>query len=516
MQAGTQLGAYRIVREIGRGGMGTVWLAEHTMLGRRAAIKVLHPIYSSDPVIVARFFNEARAATAISDPGIVQIFDFGNHVDGSAYIVMELLEGETLADRLKRFTALSVADALRIMRQVATSLGAAHRAGIVHRDLKPENIFIVADPEAAGGERPRIVDFGIAKLEASSAVKTQTSAVLGPPAYMSPEQCRGAGHVDQRSDVYAFGCVLFALLAGHPPFESEGMGEVIAMHLREPAPRLSSRAPHVPPEVDQLVDMCLAKDPARRPASGTELAAIMGRLAGSVPAVGRVATPWPVATAALPRTAPMSTTLSAANGVSRVVARPRRSRTLVFAAVGLAVGGAAVVALWPNAAPTAPAQEPVPAPPAVAQTAPPPRAVTETAPAAVAANPEPAKSTPEADTAARIKDVLSRFESWANAHPGASCPDVEALGGSGDDAWGHRIVLTCTDQPADQRIGAISLGPDGVRGTDDDIASWQLGRDVTALVKGKRKTPATPARVKRTNRAGRPAPTSSDDIPSDR
>src|SRR5450432_65484 len=337
MQAGMQLGAYRIVREIGRGGMGTVWLAEHTMLGRRAAIKVLHPVYSSDPVIVTRFFNEARAATAISDPGIVQIFDFGNHVDGNAYIVMELLEGETLADRLKRYTALSVADALRIMRQVATSLGAAHRAGIVHRDLKPENIFIVGDPEAAGGERPRIVDFGIAKMEASSAVKTQTSAVLGTPAYMSPEQGRGAGHVDQRSDVYSFGCVLFALLAGHPPFESEGIGELIAMHLREPAPRLSSRASHVPPEVDQLVEMCLAKDPAQRPASGTELAAIMGRLVGSFPTLGHGATPWPVATVALPRPAPapMSTTLSAANGVSRAVARPRRSRTLVFAAVGL-------------------------------------------------------------------------------------------------------------------------------------------------------------------------------------
>src|SRR5882724_9906350 len=167
MQAGTELGAYRVVREIGRGGMGTVWLAEHAMLGRRAAIKVLHPMYSSDPAIVTRFFNEARAATAISDPGIVQIFDFGHHVDGSAYIVMELLEGETLEDRLRRHTALPVAEALRIMRQLATSLGAAHRAGIVHRDLKPENIFMVPDPEAAGGERPKVVDFGIAKLEQS-------------------------------------------------------------------------------------------------------------------------------------------------------------------------------------------------------------------------------------------------------------------------------------------------------------------------------------------------------------
>src|SRR5207248_11057500 len=116
--------------------MGAVWLAEHSMLGRRAALKMLHPSFSSQPEIVTRFFNEARAATAISDPGIVQIFDFGHHVDGSAYIVMELLEGETLAQRLYRTGALAPADALRIMRQVATSLGAAHARAIVHRDPK--------------------------------------------------------------------------------------------------------------------------------------------------------------------------------------------------------------------------------------------------------------------------------------------------------------------------------------------------------------------------------------------
>jgi serine/threonine-protein kinase len=145
MIAGTQVGAYRVLQQIGEGGMGSVWLAEHAMLGRRAAIKVLHAAFSAQPEIVTRFFNEARAATAISDPGIVQIFDFGNHVDGSAYIVMELLEGETLDKRLARLGRLTVADALRVMRQVASSLGAAHSRGILHRDLKPENIFLVRD-----------------------------------------------------------------------------------------------------------------------------------------------------------------------------------------------------------------------------------------------------------------------------------------------------------------------------------------------------------------------------------
>src|ERR1041385_6396596 len=194
MVEGTQVGAYRVLHRIGAGGMGSVWLAEHTMLGRRAAIKVLHSTFSRDPAIVTRFFNEARAATAIDDPGIVQIFDFGEHVDGSAYIVMELLEGETLEQRLSRLGRLGVRDALRIMRQIASSLGAAHQRGIVHRDLKPENIFIVRDPEVPGGERAKILDFGIAKLTGDSIVKTQTSSVMGTPIYMSPEQCRGAGH----------------------------------------------------------------------------------------------------------------------------------------------------------------------------------------------------------------------------------------------------------------------------------------------------------------------------------
>src|SRR3954467_14426775 len=143
MLEGTQVGVYRVLQQIGEGGMGTVWLAEHAMLGRRAAIKLLHPSFTARPDIVARFFNEARAATAISDPGIVQVFDFGHHSDGTAYIVMELLEGETLDERLKRERVLTIPDALRLLRQVASSLGAAHAQQIVHRDLKPENIFIV-------------------------------------------------------------------------------------------------------------------------------------------------------------------------------------------------------------------------------------------------------------------------------------------------------------------------------------------------------------------------------------
>jgi len=193
--------------------MGSVWLAEHVALGRRAALKMLHPEFSNQPDIVSRFFNEARAATAIRDPGIVQVFDFGQHIDGRAYIVMELLEGEPLDRRLKREGALSIGDGLRLMRQVASTIGAAHTHGILHRDLKPENIYIVRDPEVLGGERAKVLDFGIAKLVGDqTGVKTHTSAVMGTPAFMSPEQCRGAGQVDQRSDIYSLGCVTLITL----------------------------------------------------------------------------------------------------------------------------------------------------------------------------------------------------------------------------------------------------------------------------------------------------------------
>jgi serine/threonine protein kinase len=281
---GVKVGVYRVVRQIGEGGMGAVWLAEHVMLGRPVAIKVLHRDASARPELVERFFNEAKAATAISDPGIIQIFDFGHHTDGNAYIVMELLEGEPLDQRLRRMGKLPLASALRILRQVASSLGAAHRRGIVHRDLKPDNIFLVRDPEVAGGERTKVLDFGIAKLSTGQGVKTQTSAVMGTPVFMSPEQCRGAGQVDQRSDVYSLGCVLYTLLTGQPPFDGEGPGDIIAMHLREAAPKPSSLVPGLPPEIDALVLRCLAKDRDQRYESGTELAsALEGLIAKLAP-----------------------------------------------------------------------------------------------------------------------------------------------------------------------------------------------------------------------------------------
>ena len=271
------------------------------------------------------------------------------------------------------------------MRQVASTLGAAHARGIVHRDLKPENIFMVRDPEVPGGERAKILDFGIAKLSDNAGVKTQTNAIMGTPQYMSPEQCRGSGKVDARSDVYALGCVMTALITGEPPFVAEGPGELIVMHLQQPAPPLSSRVPHVLPAVEQVVARCLAKNVDERFASGVELAQALAMLITSTsqpPGAPITALGPGQPTIALGG----STTLTGAAGQAAPTMQvARSSKGLVFALVGvLAVGGgiAAVLATrggstqssqqvaakTPAPAPVpapAPAPAPVPAPPPV-------------------------------------------------------------------------------------------------------------------------------------------------------
>jgi len=258
--------------------MGLVFLGEHTLLGRRAAIKTLLPTVSANHEIVERFFNEARATSAISDPGVIQIFDFGYHVDGTAYIVMELLEGEALSARIDRLGRLPLAEALRIAWQITGSLAAAHAHAIVHRDLKPDNIFLVGDAAAQGGERTKILDFGICKVGTGNPTLTQSGTMVGTPDYMSPEQCRGAGDVDHRADIYAFGCLLFHMLTGRPPFLGDATGELIVAHLEEAPPAPSIYVAELPLAVDALLLRCLAKSPDDRYQSMTELQRVLGEL----------------------------------------------------------------------------------------------------------------------------------------------------------------------------------------------------------------------------------------------
>ena len=264
---GQVVGNYRLVQKVGEGGMGAVYEAVREDIGIRAAIKVLHRELALNPEMATRFFNEARAANLVQHPAIVRVFDYGTTSTGTAYLAMEFLEGESLRARMMRQRTLSEADTIRICRQIASGLATAHLSQVIHRDLKPENVFIVPDSEAPSGERAKILDFGIAKLADSSkgSFRTGTNMLLGTPIYMSPEQCRGAKNVGDRSDVYALGVMLFEMLAGRPPFETEMPGEYIALPIFQPPPSLHSFVPSVDERIEQLVLSMLTKDPKARP-----------------------------------------------------------------------------------------------------------------------------------------------------------------------------------------------------------------------------------------------------------
>lgn len=285
---GATIGNYVVRHEIGNGGMGAVYLVEHTMLGRRAALKVLHPEMSANQEMVQRFFNEARAASAIKSPGIVEIYDFGFHTNGSAYIVMELLEGESLSMRLNRFRSqpvpqgLPMQQALVIARQIASALAPAHRAGIVHRDLKPDNLFLVPDSEAASGERTKILDFGIAKLFAGGTDDpgaTRAGITVGTPAYLSPEQAVG-GEITPASDLYSTTVLLFEMLTGRPPFEDKDPLAMLGAHVGRPPPTLAEVAPELtfPPELEKIIQQGLAKQAAERFTTANEYLAALAPL----------------------------------------------------------------------------------------------------------------------------------------------------------------------------------------------------------------------------------------------
>jgi eukaryotic-like serine/threonine-protein kinase len=287
---GDLVGSYRIVSRLGAGGMGAVWLAEHTLLGRHVAIKFLLAEVSQSPAIVDRFFAEARAATRIADPGIVVVYDFGWHTNGAAYIVMEHLAGESVQARL-RHGRFAVVDAVRVVQQTAMAMAVAHGAGIIHRDLKPDNLFLVPDPVAPGGERIKVLDFGIAKLlgdEHGNPSRTRTGLIMGTPTYMSPEQCRGAADVDHRTDIYALGCVLFHLLCGRLPFLASTPADMISAHLRETPPLPSMFVPQIPITIDEITMRCLAKQAGDRYGSMTELARALAAAIGALSEIASI------------------------------------------------------------------------------------------------------------------------------------------------------------------------------------------------------------------------------------
>ena len=282
------IGKYRVSRELGRGGMAAVYEAEHVNIGKKVAIKVLAAELQSSTIVTERFFREARAAASVKSPYIVEVYDSGRLEDGRPFIAMELLEGESLYDRMARVRLIDSQATVRIIGQVCKGLMKAHAAGIVHRDLKPENIHLCRGED--GEEVTKILDFGLAKFYApvqtdeKTARLTREGAVFGTPAYMSPEQVRGQGTVDHRSDLWALGCMAFECLTGRPVWNTEqGVAMTFAAIAAAPIPVPSRLRPDLPRNFDAWFQKALERDPTKRFQSAKELADELAKALGAPP-----------------------------------------------------------------------------------------------------------------------------------------------------------------------------------------------------------------------------------------
>lgn len=257
--AGDTIGQYRVTEFLGEGGMGTVFRVEHIALGRTYALKVLRSrVVERDPTSAQRFLNEARTAARMHHANIVDVFDLGHLPDGRPYFVMELLEGESLADRVSR-GALPPADVVSIARQLGTALAVAHERGVIHADVTPSNALIVSGEEL----RVKLVDFGLAQLAGEGIHDDNPEFVLGTPAYISPEQLRGLAPTD-RSDQYGLGAVLYEMLTGRPPYHDDDLRTLCMMHIQAPIPPVESPHGVLPPKLADVITTCLQKAPHSR------------------------------------------------------------------------------------------------------------------------------------------------------------------------------------------------------------------------------------------------------------
>jgi serine/threonine protein kinase len=346
-------GKYALDRKLGQGAMGSVWSAEHLSLRSQVAVKFIDPHIASEPDALARFLREARAAASLRSPHVVQILDHG--VDnGAPYIVMELLEGETLGARLRRRGSLAPAEVADLLTQVARAVAKAHEVGIVHRDLKPDNIFIVQNDDA---DLAKVLDFGIAKVTGAnvgaSAPGTRSGALMGTPVYMSPEQAEGTKQVDFRSDLWSLGVIAYECLLGRRPFESEAIGSLVLDICSRPLP-IPSDIGEVPAGFDAWFARACSRDPAGRFSGAKEqlqelrrildperiarsLESNASRLSAPVERSGVAAKPLLTAT--------NDPTSSSYDRRASAPPRPRRTRAFVIAGIGAGVAAAAL-AYW--------------------------------------------------------------------------------------------------------------------------------------------------------------------------
>jgi serine/threonine protein kinase len=412
---GKTAGEYVLRRKLGEGGCGAVYEAEHPLLLRRAAVKVLHrvPVKGSNSLL--RFVAEAKAVNQIRSRHIVDVFSFGELDDGRPFYVMDLLEGEPLDSYLTRLGPLAIGAAVAIARPIAAALDVAHAGGIVHRDLKPKNIFLALD----GAEVvPKLLDFGVAKLMHDTGELTVSGAVLGTPLYMSPEQARGE-RVDERSDVYSLGVLCYELLTGQLPFKSETLLGMAMAHITEVPMPPSTRAA-VPAVLDRPLLRMLAKTPDGRPASAGDAIRELCEAAleaGLVLPAGTEVLPRPMH--ALPVTQQLATTVDAsARSTERrrgqllapSSANPRpRSRVGVAAAIAIAIGVGVYAFLARD--PAKPETTLAPAPPVAAPAPPivaPATVVPAAAPAAEAPSREPPTPEPKPKRKRRTAQSIPR------------------------------------------------------------------------------------------------------------
>ena len=261
-------GSYRLLSVLGEGGMARLYEAEHLFLDRRYAIKIIHEYLARRPELLARFEREARAASRVRSEHVVQVIDLQRTADGRPCIVGELLEGEDLQELLERKRVMSAVEAVPLVRQICRALSAAHACGVVHRDLKPSNVFLCRGEN--GHVTAKILDFGVAKLAGDSDL-TSTGAVVGTPAYMSPEQAEQAADAGPLADIYAAGAVLYRMLTGHAPYSQDRNANPLVKLLHEAPARPRDLEPSIPPGVEAIIQRAMARDPRTRPQSASEL-----------------------------------------------------------------------------------------------------------------------------------------------------------------------------------------------------------------------------------------------------
>jgi hypothetical protein len=414
-------GKYRIVRLIGEGGMGAVFEGENIRINRRVAIKVLHGAALSNAETVQRFEREAQAAGRIGSDHILEILDLGVLADGERYMVMEFLAGQTLTQRIVQHGRLTPRQVVPLMRQVLVGLGAAHAAGIIHRDLKPDNLFILKERSGIR-DYVKIIDFGISKFNAlgGDMSMTRTGAVMGTPYYMSPEQAKGSGKVDARSDLYAIGVILYEAVAGQVPFLADTFNELMfKIVLSDPKP-LMEVVPDLDPRFAAIVSKAMARDADQRYQSAAEMVEAFDALALTFAGTGAGNGAWtavPVgASGELPPGQPMTSTGQATQGafatsqqaVPAASVPTKRSGAAIAAAIAVLVlvGGAfgAYKAFGDNPAVEAQGEQ---AASATAVSAPPPAEVAQPAPKETATAAPRVVDTPAAPPSAAVAPSAS-------------------------------------------------------------------------------------------------------------